>query len=144
MSERIVCMVRGGASGRKLQEHGIRLAKECEGHLIFLHIIDIESLGLKNPKLLEAAREEMTWLARITLGLAYRRARSADVDVERVVRYGKLYDSVLDYLKEHPADRMLMGSPYPDVEDYEQRLQKIQQFARLLEDQTGVVVDIVK
>jgi len=144
MSMRIVCLVRGGAASHKLQQYGIQLAKEESGELIFLHIVDINSLGIENPKLLEAAKEEMTWLAWATLGLAFRRAHNASVEGERVVRFGKLYDTVLEYLREHPADRLLMGSPHPEVEAYEKRLDKIIHFARMIEEQTGVVVDIVK
>lgn len=143
MNERIVCMIRGGASGRHVQEYGIRLAKEQGTRLVYLHVVDIVSLGLKNPGLLDAAHEEMTWLAWVTLGLAYRRARSAGVDIERVVRYGRLFDSTVEYLNEHPAQRILMGSPHPDVDNYEERLAKIQQFAHQLEEKTGVVVEIV-
>ncbi len=144
MSIRIVCLVRGGAASHKLQEYGIKLAKENDGMLVFLHIVDIDSLGFQNPVLRKAAKEEMTWLARATLGLAFRRAARAEVEGERVVRYGKLFDTVLEYLREHPADRLLMGSPHPDVEAYEQRLEKIVRFASMIEEQTGVVVEIVK
>jgi uncharacterized protein YciW len=85
----------------------------------------------------------MTWLAWVTLGLAYRRARNAGLEVERVVRYGKLFDSTVAYLKEHPAQQILMGSPHPQVEDYDQRLESVVEFARLLEEQTGALVKIV-
>ena len=48
MSMRIVCLVRGGAASHKLQHYGIQLAKEQDGKLIFLHIVDIDSLALEN------------------------------------------------------------------------------------------------
>ena len=144
MSESIVCMIRGGASGRLVQEQGIHLAKERGARLVFLHVVDVARLGLENPALQEAARAEMTWLAWVTLSLAYRRARSSGVEVEQVVRYGKLFDSTLEYLKEHPAQHLLIGSPHLELPDYEERLAKIKQFARQIEDQTSVVVDIVR
>jgi hypothetical protein len=143
MSETIVCMIRGGASGHRVQEQGILMAKQAGMHLVFLHVVDIDWLGLANPALQEAARTEMTWLAWVTLGLAYRRARNAGLEVERVVRYGKLFDSTVAYLKEHPAQQILMGSPHPQVEDYDQRLESVVEFARLLEEQTGALVKIV-
>jgi uncharacterized protein YciW len=65
------------------------------------------------------------------------------VEVKRVVRYGKLLDATIEYLTENPAQRLLMGSPHPEVENYEDRLAKIKQFARQLEDKTGAVVGVV-
>lgn len=143
MSESIVCMIRGGASGRLVQEQGIRLAKERGARLIFIHVVDVAGLGLENSALQEAARAEMTWLAWVTLNLANRRVRSSGVEVEQVIRYGNLFDSMLEYLKENPAQQLLMGSPHPDLPDYEERLAKVRQFARQIEDQTGILVDIV-
>jgi hypothetical protein len=135
-------MVRGGEASRIVQEQAIRFASQNNKKLVFLHIIDLSSLGLGNEILLDAARTEVTWLARVNLNLAYRRARRSEIPSETVILYGPIFRSVVDFLQDRKPDCLFLGTPREGMKDYEERIARVRQFAEHITDATSVSVCI--
>ena len=143
MNGRIVCMVRGGEAGRKVQEHAIAFAHQNKKTIIFVHIVDAQTIALGNQNLIAAAREELTWLGRVTLSMARRRAEQAGIQVEVAILYGSIFEATSAYLSQNMAEKIFIGSPHPGTDDYESRLEQVHLFSERLSQSCGVPVQIV-
>jgi len=142
MNRRVVCMVRGGEAGRRVQRQAIAYAQKSGLPLFFLHIIYLRGLSLKDDAMMASARKEMTWLARVTLNLARTRARTAGLQADFAIRHGPIIETTIAFLNESPVDQLFIGSPLPDAPDYQENLLRVREFARQIYDATGVQVTI--
>jgi nucleotide-binding universal stress UspA family protein len=143
MNEKVACMVRGGEAGRKVQEYTIAYSRTNHKSVVFVHVVDIGSLSLTNEALHESAREELTWLAHVNLSIARRRAESAGVKAEVVILYGNIFEAIQNYLRVSPVDLVLMGAPHPGTENFNQRLERVREFAARLSQSTNVPAKVI-
>lgn len=142
MNSRVVCMVRGGEAGRKVQRQAINYALNKNFPLVFLHIIYLGGLSDKEEALLESARMEMTWLARVTLNLARTRASRAGIQAEIAIRNGPILETTIAFLRESPVDRIFIGSPDEGAPGYLENSARLREFATRISEATGVPVSI--
>jgi hypothetical protein len=142
MSARVLCMVRGGEAGRRVQRQAIAYAQKAGLPLVFLHIIFLRGFAQEEILDLEPAQEELTWLARVTLSLARRRARAAGLQADTAIRIGPILETTIAFVKESPVDRIFIGSPAPDSPDYAGNIQRLREFAGQISEATGVQVII--
>ena len=140
MNRQVLCMVRSGIPGRATQDQAITYTRQTGKQLVFLHIIHPEALCQDTPELLGALREELTWLAHVTLNQARQRAGRRDVKAEVAIRTGTFYETVMAYVQAHPVDRLFVGRPRENDADYEQRLVQVQSFTERLKQETGIEV----
>ena len=143
MNEKVACLVRGGEAGRNVQEYTIDYARENHKSVIFLHVVDVDSLPLRNDVLREPAREELTWLGHVKLNTARRRAEAAGVKAVSIILYGTIFEVVRNYLLTSPVEMVLIGSPYPGTDNYDQRLERVHQFAARLSQSTNIQVKVI-
>jgi nucleotide-binding universal stress UspA family protein len=136
-------MVRSGGGGRAAQERAVEIAQRDNCRLIFLHVVDTVDLLLENESLGDAAREEMTWLGNMTLSLIKKETWSKGVQAETEIRYGSVFNEACAFLREVNACRLLLGSPHQLVGDYNARLEKVHNFARRINQETGITVDVI-
>jgi nucleotide-binding universal stress UspA family protein len=118
--------------------------KGIGGELTFLHVIDVSILSLENEQLEAPAREELTWLGRVTINLATERAQAAGVRARGEIRYGPLRDVIRTYVNNNPTDQLLLGATMSTVPDYEERLAGLKEFAHQLQAEIGVLVDVIE
>jgi len=144
MNSRVVCMVRGGEAGRRVQRQAISYSQNTGLPLVFLHIMYLRGLSLKNEALLDSARREMTWLARVTLNLARARARNAGLKADIIIRQGPILETTITFLQEGPVERIFIGSPSAENPDYQEKLIRVQQFAQQITAATGVQVIVFR
>ncbi len=144
MCKKIVCMIRGDESGRAVQDCAIDLVKGIGGELTFLHVIDVSILSLENEQLEAPAREELTWLGRVTIKLATERAQAAGVHARGEIRYGPVRDVIRTYVNNNPTDQLLLGATIPTMPDYEERLAGLKEFAHQLQAEIGMLVDVIE
>lgn len=143
MNGKIVCMVRGGEAGRKVQEHAIAFAHQNKKNIVFVHIVDAQTIASGNEKLVAAARDELTWLGRVTLSMARRRAERAGIQVEVAILYGSIFEAVSAYLLLNPVERIFIGSPHSGSDDYQERLERVREFSDRLSQSVGIPVLMV-
>lgn len=86
---------------------------------------------------------EMAWFGSVTLNLARKLALASGVEAETQVRYGRVFDVAVEYLKENPAELVLLGAPHPLLNDYEARLNSVHQFAARIQQATGVKAEVI-
>jgi len=139
----IVCATRGGAGSRAVQERAIRYAQDRGYRLVFLFVIDMSNLGSADEFLITALREELNWLGRTLLLIARRRADAAHISSEIVIREGIVQNEIIKYLDESSADLLLLGAPRGTT-DTMLGDDQIERFARSIETQSGVRVEIVR
>lgn len=139
----IVCATRGGAGSRAVQERAIQLAQEHGHILVFLFVIDTNSLSDTDEGMRTAVRDELYWLGRTLLLIARKRADSARVDSEIVIREGTVRDEIIKSITERSADLLLLGAPRGTTDTvFGDDL--IEQYARSIQRESGVMVEIVR
>ncbi len=142
MNTQVVCLVRGGEAGRETQQQAISYAKKAGKELVFLHIINLADFEIENKDLQDSVRTELTWLAHINLSQARQRAERHGLKANIAIRHGSFFDTVTNYVRENPVNRLYVGLPRQNREDNEKRLNRVQSFASRLTEITGVEVVI--
>jgi nucleotide-binding universal stress UspA family protein len=139
----IICATRGGAGSRAVQERAIQYAQELGHALIFLFVIDTSSLVGIDDGLRRALEEELRWLGLTLLLIAQKRADSAKINSEIIIREGVVRNEIINYIKEKSADLLLLGAPRGTTTTlFGDDL--IEQFANSIQRESGVVVEIVR
>ncbi len=107
----IVCATRGGGSSRIVQLEAIRLARTQKRPLTFIYIVDSNVMDKVDAGLKTAVYNELLWMGKTLLRIAQRRAGSADLNAELVVREGNVQDEISRFLDESEAVMLLLGAP---------------------------------
>jgi nucleotide-binding universal stress UspA family protein len=139
----IVCATRGGAGSRAVQEQAIKYARQRECDLTFLFIVDMSGMDEADEKLKPAVKDELFWIGQTLLQIAQRRANSANISSEVVIREGNVQEEIGRYLRESSATMLLLGAPRGTTtsrfgDDF------VEQMATEIQDQSGVPVEIVR
>jgi nucleotide-binding universal stress UspA family protein len=93
-------------SNRALQE-AIRLAKESDGSLLILSVVDItDEFEAHAPGLTDKMTEKLLKLAQKALG----KAAAAKVKAKVEVHVGDAYEMIVDVARKKKADVIVMGS----------------------------------
>jgi len=138
----IVCATRGGASSLAVQQRAIEHAQEGEQRLIFLYVVDTESLEGLDDLLVPAVKSELHWIGATLLNIAKNRAEAHDVDAETQIRHGSLRGEIEALLKEESADLLLLGTPRGTTRTVFGD-DAIERFAESVRQATGVDVELV-
>ena len=140
---KIVCATRGGEGSRAVQRRAVQLAREKDGSLIFLYVIDFTSLDEFDERLKPAVRTELEWLGRALLGMAHQRASERGLDVEIVIREGDVEQEIDRFLQEIQPELFLLGAPRGTTANVFGD-DAIEQFAQSIQQETGVPVEVVR
>jgi nucleotide-binding universal stress UspA family protein len=116
---------------------------EQTSELVFLYIVDTSSIEEVDDSLKTAYLEELSWLGRVLLLTAQKRANNAQVVSEIVMREGSVKDEICNFLEERSAELLLLGAPRGTTaaifgDD------SIEVFAREISKISGVPVEIVR
>ena len=139
----IICATRGGAGSRAVQQRSIQYAQKHNHVLVFLYVIDTTNLKVVDEGLRKAVREELRWLGLTLLLIARKRADSAQINSEIIVREGVFRGEVINLIEEKSADLLLLGAPR-DTTDAVFGDDLIEQFAESIQKESGVAVEIVR
>lgn len=139
----VVCATRGGEGSRAAQEVAIRYAQEHQKELIFMYVVDFETLDEFDDSLTPAVREELTWLGQSLLRIAGNRAEQAGVSAEIVIREGKVQAVIEAYLQESQADLLILGAPRGTSANVFGD-DAIEKFAQRIQEDTGVRAEIAR
>lgn len=142
MNKKVVCMVRGGEAGRDVQLQAIAYAQSHQLELVFVHVVNVDRFVFENEALKAPAIDELTWLARVILSLARRRALEAGIKAEIVILQGTALEQMRIFLEKTPAECVFIGAPFSGANHLEQRRERGAAFADQLHNLTGVDVII--
>jgi len=139
----IVCATRGGQGSRAVQMAAIERAKESGEKLAFLYVVDLHLIDQYDEALAGAMRAEFQWLGEALLRVAQQRAEREKVEAEITVRLGGVMEEIEAFLRDSEATVLMLGAPRgttPTVFGDD----AIERFARTIESDTGVTVEIVR
>ena len=139
----VVCATRGGAGSRVVQSHAISYALEHGKRLVFLYVIDTEALGNRDKTLTAAVHQELSWLGQTLLRIAQKRAATFEVQCEIAIREGAVRDEISRFIQEHSGEILFLGAPRGTTSGVFGD-DAIEQFARSIEESSGVPVEIVR
>lgn len=139
----VVCATRGGEGSRAAQEQAIQYAQEKDLKLIFIYVVDVNTLDEFDDSLLPAVKEELNWLGKSLLRIARNRAEQAGVAAEIVIREGDVRLAIEDFLQECHADLLFLGASRGTTANVFGD-DAIEQFAQRIQDESGVQVNIAR
>jgi nucleotide-binding universal stress UspA family protein len=140
----IVCAIRGGEASRRTQERAIQLAKAIDGRLVYFYAVNLDSLGQLSAGEIPAARTELTWLGKVLLQMAQRRATQAGVKAETYIGYGPVREAITHFLSREKVDLLLIGASRRETKQAVFPDGDLDQFARSIVEQIGVKVEVVQ
>ena len=138
----IVCATRGGEGSRAAQLTAIQSARAGGHHLVFLYVVDKQIVGEHDEVLRGAVHAEFHWLGRVILQIACQRAERAGITAEMAIRDGAVRDEIESFLREREARLLILGAPRHTSPVFGD--DAIEQFARTIQDDTGVRVLVVR
>lgn len=138
----IVCATRGGEGSRAAQLAAIAKAKESAEPLIFLFVVDPKSLNQVDESLETAVSRELSWMGQTLLQIAKRRAQEAGIEAECTLQHGNVQDEIGLFIQAQEASLLILGTSRGATANVFGD-DAVEQFARSIETETGVKVEVV-
>jgi nucleotide-binding universal stress UspA family protein len=140
----IVCATRGGEGSRAAQMAAIAQAKLTGKPLLFLYVVDPNSLDEKiNDSLKEPMLAELTWMGETLLRIAQKRADTAFLSTEVKIRRGVVQAEIVRFVQEVNADLLILGAPRGTTANVFGD-DAIEQLAEGIQQETAVTVEIIR
>ena len=111
----IVCATRGGPQSERVHQQAIELARERQGKLIFLHVVDTTALGEVESSRSGVLIRQMRAMAESILKVAQTQARGAGLHARIELREGEVGRVIRDFVGEVEADVLVVGYPHTAV-----------------------------
>ncbi len=140
----IVCATRGGEGSRAAQMTAIKRAKETGEPLLFLYVVDPESLEENiDDSLKDAILAEMNWMGETLLRIAQKRAALAHLPTEIKIRRGNVHEEIVHFMKDVEADLLIVGAPRGTTANVFGD-DAIERLADVIRQETAVSVEIIR
>ncbi len=140
----IVCATRGGEGSRVAQMAAIKKAKETEKQLLFLYVVDPNSLEEEiDDSLKDAVLAELDWMGETLLRIAQKRADTAYLSTEVKIRRGSVREEIIRFMKDVDADLLVLGAPRGTTANVFGD-DAIERLAETIRKETAVSVEIVR
>ncbi|MBN1316059.1 MAG: universal stress protein [Anaerolineales bacterium] len=139
----IICATRGGEACRRTQGRAIELAKEREGELIFLYVVDISLVGPVDKGLVDALKEEMARLGRALLRVAQSRARDQGKEARAIILEGNVREKIKEAVLDNRAQTLVIGTPVSNATHQAFSRESIKSFADLIREDLNIEVIVV-
>lgn len=138
----IVCATRGGEGSRAVQLRAVEKASSEDHKLIFLYVVDVQVVGEFDENLQKAVSAEFHWLGQSLLHIARQRAERAGINAEIAIRDGAVKEEIERFLRESGASLLMLGTPRGTSPAFGD--DTIEQFAKAIEEDVGVPVELVR
>lgn len=140
----IVCATRGGEGSRVAQTAAIEQAKTTGKPLIFLYVVDPNSLDDDvDDSLKGALLAELTWMGETLLRIAQKRADAAYLGTEVKIRRGNVREEIIRFVKDAEAELLVLGAPRGTTANVFGD-DAIERLAEGIEQETAVSVQIIR
>jgi nucleotide-binding universal stress UspA family protein len=140
----IVCATRGGEGSRAAQMAAIAKAKETDKPLLFLYVVDPNSLEEEiDDSLKDAILAELNWMGETLLRIAQKRADAAYLSTEVKIRRGRVREEIIRFVKDVDADLLVLGAPRGTTANVFGD-DAIERLAKVIREETAVFVEIIR
>lgn len=107
----ILSPTRGGEASYLNQDGAIRIAKERDAKLIFLHVTNVQFLqGIASPILIDI-ETELEHMGEFILAMAQERAEQQGWTAETIVHCGDFLKVLEEVIEEYDVDTIILGRP---------------------------------
>ena len=138
---KILCATRGGEGSQATQERAIDLTRERGDELVFLFVVDISFLSQIAAPIVVDVESRLEKMGQFQLAVAQERAAAHDIQVQTMVRRGRLRSELVSAAQELGATLILLGRPSQHTAVFEH--DTLEAFAVGLQAETGIEVRIV-
>jgi nucleotide-binding universal stress UspA family protein len=139
----IVCATRGGEGSRAVQSAAIEHAQTTGQRLIFLYVIDADTIHHADEALQAAVRAELNWMGNTLLRMAHKRARAAGLDAGIAIREGNVREAIALFVQTLQAGLLFLGAPRANTVDIFGD-DEVERFALAIQESTGIAVEIIR
>jgi len=133
----IICAVRGGPASQPTIKRAITLAQEVGQQIYFLYIVNLDFLERTARSRTHTISRELRHMGEFILLTAQVQAQNQGVVAEGVIREGEVGEEIIRLCHETQADYVVLGSPKGDDESNAFTRERIDQFAKHIEDTSG-------
>ena len=137
----ILCATRGGEGSQATQDGAVALARERGDDLVFLFVVDVSFLSQLAAPIVVDVESRLEKMGQFQLALVRERAAAQSMQVETMVRCGRLRPELVAAAGELGATLILLGRPARQTAVFEEDTLEV--FARGLQAETGIEVRIV-
>lgn len=136
----IICAIRGGPDSQPTIEKAIQLAKEVELPLHFLYIVNLDFLSHTQSSKTSTISEQLVQMGEFILLAAQEKARTQGVEAQAIIQHGNVRDEIIATAHELQAAYIILGQPVGDHENNEFLLERLREFEKSIEEETGADV----
>ncbi len=140
----IVCAVRGGPDSQPTIGRAIALAQETGQIIYFLYVVNLDFLSHTATSRTHVAATEMHQMGEFILLTAQAQALDKQAAAETVVRHGQVREEIISLSREIDADYVVMGSPRGQEEADVFTQERLNKFARYIEQESQAKVVLVE
>ncbi|MGD8466232.1 MAG: universal stress protein [Anaerolineae bacterium] len=137
----ILCATRGGEGSQTTHDQALALAQERGEELVFLFVVDISFLSQMAAPIVVDVESRLEMMGQFQLALIQERAAAQGMQVQTMVRRGRLRPELVAAARELDAELIVLGRPARQTAVFEE--DTLQVFARGLQAETGIEVRIV-
>jgi nucleotide-binding universal stress UspA family protein len=136
----IICAIRGGPASQPTIEKAIALAQETGLPLHFLYVVNLDFLSHTSSSRVHTISQEMHQMGEFILLTAQDAAAAQHITAQGVVRHGSVGKEIVSLCHELVADYLVLGQPRVEREESVFDQDRLAQFIKRTEKQTGTKV----
>ena len=136
----IICAVRGGPDSQSTIEKAINLANEVNLPLYFLYIVNLDFLSHTQSSKTSTITEQLVQMGEFILLAAQEKASTQNVEAQAIIHKGDVREEIIATARELQAEYIILGQPVGDHENNEFLLERLREFEKNLEQETGADV----
>jgi len=143
---RILCPIRGGAASQQLATTAIELARQGQGALTFLHVINHNGSGAAaEPTQATDTLNDLRTLGQKALVVAQEQAQAQGITAQTEIRLGDLEQAIVQCVQEVDATLVVLGFPERDQATQQKMAEdEFWALAKAIQTQTGVQVQAIR
>ena len=140
----IVCAIRGGPDSQPTIQTAINLAKETGQTVYFLYVINLDFLTYTSTSRVRVVAQEMRQMGEFILLTAQAQAEEQGITAQGVVQQGQVSKEIINLCHEINAEYVILGRPRGQDEIDVFTHERLDQFARHIEQESGAKSVITK
>jgi nucleotide-binding universal stress UspA family protein len=133
----VICAIRGGPASQLTIQAALKLAQEHQLTIYFLYVVNLDFLSHTSQSRVHSITEEMEQLGQFIVQAAEAQAHARGVEAQGAVRHGVVGEQIVTFSRDRQASSVVIGRPKDTEEESAFSLERLHQFAELIEQETG-------
>lgn len=139
----IVCAIRGGPASKPTIQSAINLAKTTQKSIHFLYVVNLDFLDRTASSRTHIISKELRQMGEFILLAAQVQAQDQGVKADGNIREGNVGREIILFCQEMKAEFLILGTPGGEHEHDAFTQERMNRFAKTIEEGSGAQVIIV-